>query len=201
MAAQRSRPEHSPQAERRADPEVRDRRTAALAIPALLLLTWMLEGGALSFEVHPFLQHVTSTSAIVTWETRALGTTMVAYGTAAPLSERAVVAGRRRLHQVTLTGLQPGQRYVYRVSTRTASGDEIRERPQLLVHCGDLVGRGREKREWVTEFFDPARDLLAHVPLQSVLGNHEEDARHWYRYTANPVPDASPPPARLTLAR
>ncbi len=63
------------------------------------------------------------------------------------------------------------------------------ERPQLLVHCGDLVGSGPSKREWVQEFFAPARDLLASVPLLSVLGNHEEDSGHWYRYTDLPGPE------------
>lgn len=62
-------------------------------------------------------------------------------------------------------------------------------RPQLLVHCGDLVGNGSVKREWVDEFFAPARSLLAGVPLLSVLGNHEEDAGHWYDYSAHPAPE------------
>ncbi len=63
------------------------------------------------------------------------------------------------------------------------------ERPQFLVHCGDLVGFGRQKREWVEEFFEPASTLLAHVPLYGVLGNHEEDAGHYYRYAAHPAPE------------
>jgi len=180
------------------------------------------------FVVYPFLQHVTGDSAVVTWETAVVGTTEVFVGTGEPLERVVCVEGTRTLHRVRLADLEAGQRWFYRVRTRTASGAVIEsdihafstapcaeapltvavvgytqdqpwiwrqvasrieeERPQLLVHCGDLVGLGQVKREWTEEFFDPARRLLASVPLQSVLGNHEEDADHWYRYTAHPRP-------------
>ncbi len=63
------------------------------------------------------------------------------------------------------------------------------ERPDFLVHCGDLVGTGGDKTHWVDEFFAPARALLGRVPFFSVLGNHEQDHVNYYRYTANPEPE------------
>ena len=47
---------------------------------------------------------------------------------------------------------------------------------------GDLVDDGRVYASWRDEFFDPARDLMAYVPFYPVLGNHERDADHYYRY-------------------
>lgn len=47
---------------------------------------------------------------------------------------------------------------------------------------GDLVDDGRVHASWRDEFFDPARDLMAYVPFYPVLGNHEHDADHYYRY-------------------
>lgn len=63
------------------------------------------------------------------------------------------------------------------------------ERPDFLVHCGDLVGTGSAKNHWVDEFFAPGRKLLARIPFYSVLGNHEQDADHYYRYMAHPEPE------------
>ena len=62
-------------------------------------------------------------------------------------------------------------------------------RPEFLIHAGDLVGTGQRTREWREEFFAPAAELLERVPIFSVLGNHENDAANYYRYTATPTPD------------
>lgn len=61
-------------------------------------------------------------------------------------------------------------------------------RPEFLVHVGDLVGTGQITSEWRDEFFAPAAGLLARVPMFSILGNHENDAENYYRYTDNPAP-------------
>ncbi|MEQ8843651.1 MAG: metallophosphoesterase [Phycisphaerales bacterium] len=61
-------------------------------------------------------------------------------------------------------------------------------RPEFVVHAGDLVGTGQITREWREEFFAPAAGLLARVPVFSVLGNHENDAANYYRYTDAPAP-------------
>lgn len=56
------------------------------------------------------------------------------------------------------------------------------ERPDFLLHCGDMVDDGLSSEMWHREFFRPARELLATVPTFSVLGNHEADSAHYYRY-------------------
>jgi len=48
--------------------------------------------------------------------------------------------------------------------------------PEFVLFNGDLVTAGRNNWEWDTEFFSPAKALLATIPLYPVIGNHEQDA-------------------------
>jgi predicted MPP superfamily phosphohydrolase len=66
----------------------------------------------------------------------------------------------------------------------------IRERPQFIVHVGDLVSNGPNDYEWVDEFFKPAAHLLSQVPLYPAIGNHEQNASNFYRYFHLPENDA-----------
>lgn len=54
--------------------------------------------------------------------------------------------------------------------------------PDILLHTGDFVEHGKNYKNWDKEFFHPAADLLAYVPLYPVLGNHEYNGeeRMWY---------------------
>lgn len=64
------------------------------------------------------------------------------------------------------------------------------QRPAFVVHPGDLTGTGSRKGDWTQEFFTGGMgDLLSRVTMYPVLGNHEEDARHYYRYFALPEPE------------
>ncbi|MFQ6098057.1 MAG: metallophosphoesterase, partial [Armatimonadota bacterium] len=58
--------------------------------------------------------------------------------------------------------------------------------PDLVLHTGDIVGRGRETHRWKPEFFDPARNLLARVSLWPCLGNHEDESPNYYRFFSLP---------------
>jgi predicted phosphodiesterase len=49
----------------------------------------------------------------------------------------------------------------------------LENRPGIVLHAGDLVSLGRDLDIWETEFFCPAAELLANVPLVPVPGNHE----------------------------
>ncbi|MCY2925471.1 MAG: metallophosphoesterase [Planctomycetota bacterium] len=49
----------------------------------------------------------------------------------------------------------------------------LKARPELLVATGDLASSGKIDELWDKEFFGPARDLFATVPLYAVLGNHD----------------------------
>ena len=62
----------------------------------------------------------------------------------------------------------------------------LQHRPDLVLHTGDFVGRGSETRLWKPEFFDPARNLIAQVPLWPCLGNHEGESANYYRFFALP---------------
>ena len=62
-------------------------------------------------------------------------------------------------------------------------------RPNFVVHCGDLVDTGGNKRDWTDTFFPAMQPLLAHAPMMPVLGNHEQDARLYYDYMDLPDPE------------
>ncbi len=63
------------------------------------------------------------------------------------------------------------------------------QRPNFVVHCGDLVDTGGNKTDWTETFFPSMRPLIEHAPLVSVLGNHEQDARLYYDYMSLPAPE------------
>ncbi|OGG46287.1 MAG: hypothetical protein A3F84_08060 [Candidatus Handelsmanbacteria bacterium RIFCSPLOWO2_12_FULL_64_10] len=68
-----------------------------------------------------------------------------------------------------------------------AVADGIKKfRPDLVLHTGDLVVRGREYDLWEREFFGPAGDLYARIPFFPCLGNHEGNADHYYRFFSLP---------------
>ncbi len=48
----------------------------------------------------------------------------------------------------------------------------LADRPRIVLHAGDLVSAGRDWDIWETEFFEPASELLANVPLIPIPGNH-----------------------------
>ena len=62
-------------------------------------------------------------------------------------------------------------------------------RPNLLVHAGDLVSTGGNRRHWTDHFFPNMRPLIERVPIMPVLGNHEQDASLYYEYMSLPEPE------------
>lgn len=62
-------------------------------------------------------------------------------------------------------------------------------RPNFVVHAGDLVDTGSSKRDWTDTFFPSMQPLLGRVPMIPVLGNHEQDAQHYYNYMSLPDPE------------
>jgi len=56
------------------------------------------------------------------------------------------------------------------------------ERPDFLLHVGDMIQYGPNKDDWTDEFFYPARDLFRFYPLYPVLGNHEGNSAFYYQY-------------------
>jgi hypothetical protein len=64
-----------------------------------------------------------------------------------------------------------------------------RLRPNFLLIPGDLVDQGPIKRQWVDEFFASMSPLFSRVCFYPVIGNHEQNADHYYRYMNVPAPE------------
>jgi predicted phosphodiesterase len=69
------------------------------------------------------------------------------------------------------------------------AGMFAKECPSFLLHIGDLVESGHNKKCWTDEFFYPLRDLLRFYPLYPVLGNHEGNTPFYYQYFDLPEPE------------
>jgi predicted phosphodiesterase len=62
-------------------------------------------------------------------------------------------------------------------------------RPRFVLHAGDLVDKGTLKQQWVEEYFPGLEPFSARIPVYPVLGNHEEDSKHYYEYMSLPAPE------------
>ena len=62
-------------------------------------------------------------------------------------------------------------------------------RPDFCVIAGDLVGTGPNKEHWTQAFFPSMQPLVERMAFFPVLGNHEQDARHYYDYVDLPAPE------------
>ena len=58
--------------------------------------------------------------------------------------------------------------------------------PGLVINSGDLVAAGSRYEQWKTQYFDPLRGLAEHVALFPCLGNHDQNAIHYYNYHSLP---------------
>ena len=60
------------------------------------------------------------------------------------------------------------------------------EKPNIVLQCGDLVNRGNIYSQWERLFFTPAKPLIDHVPIYPSLGNHEDNAEHYFQFFSLP---------------
>ena len=63
------------------------------------------------------------------------------------------------------------------------------QRPNFLLHPGDLVGTGSNDSHWKDQFFPSMNPLISRVAFFPVLGNHEVNARNYYDYMSLPKPE------------
>lgn len=63
------------------------------------------------------------------------------------------------------------------------------QRPNFLMHPGDLVETGPNDSHWTDHFFASMHPLIRHVPFYPVLGNHEQNARNYFDYVSLPDPE------------
>ena len=59
--------------------------------------------------------------------------------------------------------------------------------PDFVLHNGDLVERGGVHKQWVKLFFTPAREMISHIPLFTIIGNHEDNDENYYNYFSPPT--------------
>ena len=96
------------------------------------------------------------------------------------------------------TAVPPGTPVSFAVMSDTQGNPEVSlrlanlawaQRPQFLVHAGDLVSTGKDLSHWTQHFFPGMGELIQRVPFYPVLGNHEQDARFYYDYVSLPAPE------------
>jgi predicted phosphodiesterase len=63
------------------------------------------------------------------------------------------------------------------------------DRPNFVVHVGDLVDKGLKKTDWTEHFFPYGHILMNRIPIYPVLGNHEQDSPLYYDYIVAPAPE------------
>jgi len=63
----------------------------------------------------------------------------------------------------------------------------LSKKPGLVINNGDLVNRGQVYVQWEKLFFGPIRELAARIPVYTVMGNHENNARYYYDYFDPPL--------------
>lgn len=61
-------------------------------------------------------------------------------------------------------------------------GGALHDALSMVLLAGDLVDDGTVHEEWTDQFFAPAAQLFAHVPVYPVLGNHEANAAMYFDY-------------------
>ena len=62
-------------------------------------------------------------------------------------------------------------------------------RPHFVLHMGDVVDNGPDRKEWTDELFKPCAELFSRVPLYPCIGNHEKNHAHYYQYFSLPPPE------------
>lgn len=63
------------------------------------------------------------------------------------------------------------------------------DRPNFVVHAGDVVEKGRRKSDWLQDFFPNGHILMSRVPIYTVIGNHEDNSPLYYQYMVAPPPE------------
>jgi predicted phosphodiesterase len=63
------------------------------------------------------------------------------------------------------------------------------DRPNFVVHVGDLVDDGNKLTDWTEHFFPGGHILMSKTSMYTALGNHENDADFYYQYFHNPPPE------------
>jgi len=63
------------------------------------------------------------------------------------------------------------------------------ERPNFVLHLGDVVSNGNIKSQWINEYLDPASCFMHYIPTYVAIGNHERNSHWYYDYVSYPDPE------------
>lgn len=63
------------------------------------------------------------------------------------------------------------------------------DRPNFVVHVGDIVDDGNVLTDWTEHFFPGGNILMSKTAMYTALGNHENDSDYYYQYFHNPPPE------------
>ncbi|MEO1021976.1 MAG: PA14 domain-containing protein [Bacteroidota bacterium] len=63
------------------------------------------------------------------------------------------------------------------------------DRPNFVVHVGDIVDDGNILTDWTEHFFPGGHILMSKTSMYTALGNHENDSDYYYQYFHNPPPE------------
>lgn len=106
-----------------------------------------------------------------------------------------VIAGKANVFQ---TACGPSDAYSFTIFGDTQKNPTItgkiaklmwERRPNFVLHMGDVVDNGPDKKEWTEELFKPCNDLFGRVPVFPCIGNHEKNHAHYYQYFSLPKPE------------
>jgi acid phosphatase type 7 len=73
--------------------------------------------------------------------------------------------------------------------TRKCAEGIYSHRPNMVIHCGDVVDDGYAKNQWIKDLFEPMAKLNGRVPLFPTIGNHEKNSHWYYDYFHLPEPE------------
>ena len=172
--------------------------------------------------IAPYLQNVAPDGITVMWETTDPVAGTVEYGRNGSFDRQAGESGRNKIHEVRISGLEPGETYDYRVrygqttlpaasfttapppgsenwrfvvygdnrsnpDTHARNAEQIMKlKPGIILNTGDLVAQGSSYEQWKPQYFDPLRGVSEYIPVFPCLGNHEQNAPHYYNYHSLP---------------
>jgi acid phosphatase type 7 len=163
----------------------------------------------------PYVQSVTTTEAVVCFET------MDAAEGKVECEGKTLTSPRGQRHEIALKGLKPGTRYTYAIQPGGASGSfktsldgdsdlffiawgdsrtyydrlarvaalAAKDLPDFTVHSGDLVDEGTFDANW-DSFFEAAGPLLRTGAFWPSIGNHEVGAKQYFDLFVLPAPES-----------
>ena len=194
----------------------------ALVLALSLTVMFGCGSGPPVLYIAPYLQNVSPDGITVMWETTEPVAGTVEYGRNGSFDRQAHESGQNKIHEIRISGLEPGETYDYRVrygettlpaasfTTAPPPGAEnwrfvvygdnrsnpatharnvkqiMKLKPGIILNTGDLVAQGSRYEQWKPQYFDPLRGVSEHIPVFPCLGNHEQNAPHYYNYHSLP---------------